>query len=411
MSAAGNCSGCGLCSLLDPHIEMGLDSLGFNRPIARSHHAEEPEFPPALDIFEASCPGVRVRARQDESAIRDSTFGPAVSTWEAWAADADQRFAGSSGGTITALASWFLGSGIAHRVTGARSDETNPRRTVPISITSRDEALGLSGSRYAPVSALANPDVLKSSSVVIGKPCEASALRQALDTGKLDTGPSHPVILSFFCAGVPSQSSTDELIRTLGLDPELVSSLRYRGQGWPGDFVASDEAGQTVRTTYQHSWGTALGPTMQWRCKICPDGVGESADIVAGDFWRTDADGYPAFDSQDGVSVLIARTRRGHDLLMEAVAAEAICARPMDISSLYPVQPLQVERRQQLFGRMIGARLAGQRPPRYLGFGLLRLGLRNPYRRILRPLLGTLLRARRGRRRRDSSTIQKSETR
>ena len=110
-------------------------------------------------------------------------------------------------------------------------------------------------------------------------------------------------------AGTPSQHATDAVLASLGAPPDAdLVRLRYRGEGWPGSFTAQDAAGATWSTSYDASWGAHLGKAVQWRCKICPDGVGESSDVTAGDFWRSDERGYPLFDEGDGFSALVART-------------------------------------------------------------------------------------------------------
>lgn len=366
-----NCSGCGACVLINPAFRMELDDAGFNRPVritaAGSHERA------LVDDFKASCPGVMVVA-PGESAdhpARDSLMGPVVSSWEAWATDEHERFRGSSGGTITALSAWMLKSGVASRVVGARATPGSPSTTQSLVLLSRADVLGAAGSRYAPTSNASLPDSLRPDTLFIGKPCEVSAIRQLSDK----RGMTSPVLLSFFCAGVPSQASTDALIEKLGIPAgSPLRTMRYRGNGWPGNFYAEDVNGKSVSTTYDESWGKSLGPTVQWRCKICPDGVGESADIVAGDYWHSDERGYPVFEDGNGISALIARTKRGHELLRKAIEEGVIAATPLDISRIVSVQPLQVARRRTLAGRLFGRALAGWRVPRYEGFGLFSLG-------------------------------------
>lgn len=180
-----------------------------------------------------------------------------------------------------------------------------------------------------------------------------------------------PILLSFFCAGLPSQNATTKVVRLLGGNPEEVTSLRYRGEGWPGRFAIS-QPGLDASLSYSESWGTHLGPTMQWRCKACADGVGESADIVAADFWEADACGYPKFDEGDGVSAVLTRTPAGAALFAEAMAAGVIEATEISVSALYGIQPHQRERRSTMAARLLGVRLGLGTVPRYKGFGLWR---------------------------------------
>ncbi|MGC5172275.1 Coenzyme F420 hydrogenase/dehydrogenase, beta subunit C-terminal domain [Micromonospora sp. DT81.3] len=380
------CSGCGMCTRLDSGLEMRLDAGGHLRPVEARPASESPG---AEAAFDASCPGVRVSAQKPRGAERHPLLGSAFGVWEAWATDSEIRYAGSSGGALTALHAWLVTSGRAARVTGAAADPLNPRRSVPVTITTRAEALEAAGSRYAPVAALSNPDVLAPGSAVSGKPCEISAMRAAV--GALGGEP--PLLLSFFCAGTPSQGATDRLLDRLGIGPdEKVDAMRYRGNGWPGRFAA--RAGETeVDADYEESWGSTLGPTTQWRCKVCPDGVGESADIVSADSWATDERGYPVFVEGAGVSALIARTTRGLAVIEEAIAEGVLEVRPLAMPHLADAQPLQTARRRYLLARLWGSRFAGRVPPRYTGFELARLGLPHP-RQFVRVLRGTYRRVR-----------------
>jgi coenzyme F420 hydrogenase subunit beta len=236
------------------------------------------------------------------------------------------------------------------------------------------------------------PDVMRADRVVVAKPCEIFAARQL---ARHNPEPDRePLLLSFFCAGTPSQHATESLLVDLGLpDDTQLSDLWYRGRGWPGRFTAQTTEGRQVSASYDESWGRHLGPFTQWRCKICPDGVGESGDISAADFWRSDVHGYPDFTEGDGCSAVLARTSRGHDVLTRAFAAGVLIGHPLDLDALAAVQPLQVSRRITLLGRLTGTVLAGRPVPRYRGFGLLRLAIRQ-FRPTARTARGSYRRVR-----------------
>jgi coenzyme F420 hydrogenase subunit beta len=405
--ASGNCSGCGACTLLDPGLRMRLDEEGNLRPVPVDSQQVDsapvdsqpapvdaaPVGPDVVRRFEEACPGVTVRAVRPPATRRHPTMGPYLRVWMAWATDTDVRFRGSSGGALTAIAAWMLETGQAARMVGARADTEEPRRTVSVSILSREEALAAAGSRYAPTASASRPEALLPGTVMVGKPCEVSAIR-ALTSRPDGRRDDNPVLLSFFCAGTPSQHATDRLAAELGSPAGTpVSDLWYRGRGWPGRFTVQRPDGTSSDASYDESWGSALGPATQWRCKICPDGVGESADITAADFWESDGHGYPVFADGDGRSALIARTERGYDLVLRAIEAGVISVSTIDLDELAAVQPLQTTRRSTLAGRLAGARLAGNPVPHYRGFGLLALALPR-LREVVRVARGTYRRAR-----------------
>jgi len=376
--AEGNCSGCGACLLLDDGLELQIADDGFSRPVQSGPTTAAPD---AAAAFRASCPGRIVRAGNEPGAERHPTMGPVVAVWRAWAADDAVRLAGSSGGTLTALADWLRSSGRATRVTGVAAAK-DARRTVPISITTREQALASAGSRYAPVAG----SLPRPGGATVAAPCRVSAMR-ALGEDHRRSELRDEILLSFYCAGTPSQGATDALAEQLvGEGP--AAALRYRGDGWPGRFAVTGATGSTASLGYEESWGAHLGRALHPRCKLCPDGVGESADIVAADLWDADARGYPVFDDGAGTSALIARTRRGYDIILAAVEAGVLIVHPMRIERLAAVQPLHVERRSTLAGRMLGAVVAGRRVPRYRGFRLVALALPR-WRLALRAARGT----------------------
>jgi coenzyme F420 hydrogenase subunit beta len=368
-----NCSGCGACALISDRITMVLSEEGYLRPEFADAPRERRDTSAAASLFNQVCPGVRLRApNASDRPQHHPSLGSYVSSWEAWASDEDIRFAGSSGGVLTALGEWLVRSGRMEAAVASAGSPAAPTRTVPVRIMSRAEFLASAGSRYAPVSNIEALDGVKDDVTVVGKPCEISALRSLHQSTGAAAG-AGPVMLSFFCAGTPSQKATDQLAQTLGTPVDEVAELRYRGNGWPGSFAVKDRAGNTESLSYDESWGQHLGRALQWRCKLCPDGVGEDADIAVGDYWDADENGYPLFENQKGRSVAIARTVRGHQLLMDAAAAGAVYLRPADLQSVARIQPLQVQRRTTLMGRLAGRLLAGKRIPRYSGYGLSRL--------------------------------------
>lgn len=351
---------------------MSLDAAGYLRPTRQADTGRAPE----PSRFDSVCPGRIVRAAPTApAAVRHPTMGPALGVWVAWAADSDLRFRGSSGGAITALSQWLLSQQETTALVAARRTVQDPTRTESVKLTRATEATASAGSRYAPAGNAALADPAAANDVFVGKPCEVSAVRSLAADG------SRPLLISFFCAGTPSQHATDGLVAQLG-NGRPPKDLWYRGRGWPGRFTVVNDDDTTGSLSYDESWGRSLGPAAQWRCKICPDGVGESADIVAADFWEVDERGYPVFDEGAGTSALIARTPRGLEVIQRAAAAGVVVIAPTTLEKLARVQPFQVKRRSTLAGRLLGTRLAGRKIPRYRGFRLLRLAARNPMEAI-----------------------------
>ncbi|MFA6290970.1 MAG: Coenzyme F420 hydrogenase/dehydrogenase, beta subunit C-terminal domain, partial [Victivallales bacterium] len=151
------------------------------------------------------------------------------------------------------------------------------------------------------------------------------------------------LFLSIICAGMPSYNASRALLDQYR-PGELPVSLRYRGDGWPGNFKATYADHSEYRVSYNESWGRILGRQILFRCKFCPDGIGLRADLVAGDAWET-RNGYPDFTERPGKSFVLVRTPAGVDLFRRAREDGAIQSEKLDIGRLSEMQPFQYQRR------------------------------------------------------------------
>ena len=149
--------------------------------------------------------------------------------------------------------------------------------------------------------------------------------------------------------------------------------------------------------TYAESWGRILSGTVQFRCKICPDGTGSFADVVCADAWETDIRGYPVFEESDGISLIVSRTEKGETLVQNAIQSDHLDAEPFDKCQLAAMQPGQVRKRRLTLARIAALRMLGRPIPHYAGFHLLRNAVQAGTIANARNLLGTLRRALKGR--------------
>jgi coenzyme F420 hydrogenase subunit beta len=251
-------------------------------------------------------------------------------------------------------------------------DPDVPTQNQIVVSTTPAEVCARSGSRYAPSSPLENVTGLLESGrryAFVGKPCDIGALRQLekLDPRVRET---FPVKLSFFCGGVPSRRATRNLLGAMSVDESELEEFRYRGNGWPGSATATKKDGSRAQISYAESWGGYLSKIVQFRCKICPDSVGGTADIACADAWYGDEKGYPIFDEQDGRSAVIARTAVGERLLKAAVEDGQLLLSPLAIEELDKMQPSQARRKRQVLSRLIALKVATRGTPRAAGLAL-----------------------------------------
>lgn len=368
---------------------MRLSQQGYLRPASLALLE-----PGDVELVQAVCPGIRIE-HDTPSTGSHPIWGPIERVRTGQAKDLQIRREGSSGGVISALAVYLLESRQVDFVAQIAVAAGDPLANEVQMSRSRADVLRAAGSRYAPAAPLARLEEYLSTGqrfALIGKPCDVAAVR---NLAKVDTRISRqvPFLISFMCAGVPSIKGTHEILDKLGVEAARVQSFRYRGDGWPGMARAVSLDGVVGEMDYAKSWGTILNRHLQFRCKICPDGTGEFADVVCADAWYG-KDGYPDFEERDGRSLVISRTTAGESLVQAAVQAGAIQVSDLAIAEIDRMQPYQKNRKQVVLGRLLATRLRRGWAPRYRHLGLIRASLTARPMDWLRNALGTYRRAR-----------------
>lgn len=389
------CTGCGLCQGLAPDaVSLRTASPGFTRPQQIGPVSEAAE-----RAIASACPGAVV-APWTSASESDPYWGPVRDVMVGHARDASVRHAGSSGAAISALAAYALQTRLAQQVLHVVADPEHPTRNIIKLSAKAEDVVAGAGSRYAASSPLAAVGRLLDEgtpTVFIGKPCDVSALR-LLGNNDPRIDAVFPLKLSFFCAGVPSHAGADRIVRAMGFDPTELIAFRYRGNGWPGMTRAETSDGRAAEMRYADSWGEHLSKEVQFRCKICPDGVGGAADITAADAWYGGESGYPDFDERDGRSLILSRTPLGERVLRDAIQGGAIHAEPLALREIDLMQPGQVRRKRALAARLLALRAAGQPLPRMSRLSIAAAARRSPAKETLRNFGGMLWRIARKRR-------------
>jgi coenzyme F420 hydrogenase subunit beta len=268
-------------------------------------------------------------------------------------------------------------------------DPSNPWMNQTVASRTRSELLAGAGSRYAPSSpceGLRWVEASEGSSVFIGKPCDAAAVSMIRrKRPRLDAGLG--LVLSFFCAGTPSTGGTLDLLGQLEIPPGTVQQLRYRGDGWPGCFrVRYGQQPMEKSVSYQESWDF-LQRRRPFRCHLCPDGMGELADISCGDAWHTYSGG-----EDDGSSLVLVRSERGREILRKAMAAGYLVMKRSKPGDVIAAQRGLIQRRQHLFGRLLAMRMMMIPVPRFPGFHLFEAWASLPPVTKVRTVAGTVKR-------------------
>lgn len=386
---SGLCTGCGICKSIAPKgsIDITMTTNGYLRPSVIGVIASDTQ-----KKINKVCPGISL---QHESPIdMHPLWGPIINVEVGYSCDAVVRKAGSSGGVISALCIYLLESNKVDFIAQVSANDKKPTENMLRVSRTRQDVISAAGSRYSPSSPLADlTDLLERGErfAFVGKPCDVAALRAYLREN-VHYKDQIPYILSFMCAGMPSQKATIDVIAKMGADVAKIDSFRYRGDGWPGKARAVHRDGSSYEMDYNSSWGEILGKQLQYRCKICADGTGEFADVVCADAWYG-KDGYPDFSERDGRSLILSRTATGNSLLSSARLANVIKSEAIPVEEIAAMQPYQVNRRRLSAARGFATLLAQGITTKFLGFGLLKLLLSAGLIYTVRNAWGTYRRA------------------
>lgn len=363
----GLCIGCGLCQSVagKEAVRVTKTLRGYLQPVVEGELDHE-----TVDQIYQVCPGTRIEGLPPEKiepdTRQDNVWGPWRRIVRGWAGDPEVRFEGSTGGVLTALASYLLASKRVDFILQVKSSASEPSfGEATLSFTEAD-VFEAAGSRYGPAAPLTDIDAAlerDQAFAFIAKPCDVSALRNyAKQDERVDRLVKYMLVM--VCGGYGTPQGTVDFYRRVGIDPQQVTGLRYRGRGCPGP-TRVETGDEAQEFHYIDFWGEDETTwALPFRCKICPDGIGEAADIAASDTWI--GGGPNRVDSVDdpGTNALIARTREGEELITAAAEAGALTLEydiVPDILSVY--QPHQVNKKYAAWARHQGLGDAGRIVP------------------------------------------------
>lgn len=365
----GLCIGCGLCESIAgaANLRMTMNGEGGERPAMIGQLDAQ-----ALQTIEAVCPGIHsegyVHSNSGEASLPPPEihpiWGPTRWMGTGHATDPTVRFHASSGGALSALATYLLDTRAVDFILHVAASRERPTRTRQHLSFDAAQVIEGSGSRYGPAAPLTDFRAVLDRGrpfAFIGKPCDITAIR---NYAKLDPRVDQLLryTLNFYCGGASEFGKTMDYVRRSGLAEDDVAQLRYRGDGCPGPMVIKSRSGAVFSYSYNEMWDDENRWQLQFRCKICPDSLGDLADVTVADVWpggRPDAEGL-------GFNGFIARTLRGLELLQGAIEAGAITiTEPLDYAGLELAQRSQMTKKQALTARLEAMRDAGLIVPEF----------------------------------------------
>lgn len=392
---SGMCTGCGLCASIAPDkISMGLNVDGNMRPLQSSPLSEAEQ-----ETFEASCPGIEVRGPGRPANTKvDVVIGPFRELHRSWSSDDAVRFKAAAGGTLTALGRYLLASGEVEAIVQVRSNPERPWLTDSVVSLTEEEVIAGAQSRYGPSAPLVNVHRLLDQGtrfVVIAKPCDISAIR-ALAKVDPRVNQQIPFLLTIFCGGVHNAHVPKAIMRHHGLDEDEVAVVRYRGEGWPGPMRVQAKDGRQFDMEYNDVWTKKKWKyALQFRCKVCPDAVGESADISVPDGWVL-KDGRPTYEEAPGTNAAVVRTPKGQDLVRRAVEAGYLDLDPLSLEEARQMHVSHMDRKLTAQAQLHSVRAAGEPATRATNYRLWSTLRSAGLRRLWSRCWGTWRRVKRG---------------
>jgi coenzyme F420 hydrogenase subunit beta len=375
----GLCIGCGLCKSIAgaDRVRMVTTPEGRERPVAVGPVPGE-----ALATINAVCPGTQIGGAMPETlpddVETDPIWGPvAPSTLTiAHASDPVVRHRGAAGGVLTALGQYLLRNGEVELVLHVKATPDAPLRSLATVSETPEAVLDAAASRYGPAAVLEDLGGVLARGrrlAVIAKPCDIGAVRRMAEVDERAKALVRSC-LTLACGGASDLGKSFEVLDRLGVQENDLRLFRYRGHGNPGPTRVETKDGRGFDLSYQEMWGDEAGWRIQPRCKICPDAIGEAADLVSADCWP----GGAPEGEDEGFNAVLSRTRSGVRLFERAVADGALTVvRAIGFQDMDVFQPHQVRKKRAVWARLEGMRAAGMAIPKVEGLRIAELAAGN----------------------------------
>ena len=330
------CAGCGTCAGVCPQNAISMQ-------IDRERGIYVPRINELCDncaLCLKACPGYQVDFLHLNAEIfgrvpDDIQLGNWVNCYAGYSMQNDLRCAAASGGLITTLLLYAMDKGIINGALVTRMKKDKPLEPEPFIARTREEILSAAGSIYCPVPAnVALKQIIDTGETerfaVVGLPCHIQGIRKLEKANPLlkDRIVLH---LGIFCSHCDTFKSTDYLVKKYKVSKAAISSITYRGTGWPGYLKFEMKDKTTIRIPYgDYIHHHALRYFIPRFCLFCCDAVCQLSDLTFMDAWL------PEIKARDkmGTSFMISRSTRGQELVEAALQKGIITLQTTDRGSI-----------------------------------------------------------------------------
>lgn len=335
-----NCYGCGVCVKACPTkiISLKETSDGFYTPIINEQDK-------CIDC--GLC--LRICAFNHDTVAQDNT---STDSYAAWSNTPTVREHCSSGGIGFEIGRWAIDNG--YKAVGVRYNPLKNRAEHYIASTVEDFMPSV-GSKYIPsYTAEAFDEInLKEKYLVTGTPCQIDSFRRLIRQHKKE---DNFILLDFFCHGVPSLLLWDKYTSVLKEKIGNISYASWRNKsiGWHDSYAINADSIENKSTPgwkvfydlttneKRHAYHSRMSEgdlfysfffghyCLNMCChKSCKYKLESSAaDIRIGDLW-----GNKYKNNEAGVSVALAFTPRGKQVLSDLQNLCTLVSEPLEVST------------------------------------------------------------------------------
>jgi coenzyme F420-reducing hydrogenase beta subunit len=384
---SGLCIGCGSCvgQAARADARMCFDVDGQLRPAGPvGWHAG------CVADFERTCPFSPLAADEDALAEglfphaqqADASIGRFLAAYVGFAAEADFRTHGSSGGMVTWVACELLRRGLVDAVAHVHAEDPAHGGRFFRYRLSRSETEVRAGakSRYYPVemsgvlqAILREPGRY----AVVGIPCFIKAV-QLLRS-------EHPIArdrirytLGLFCGHMKSARFVESLAWQMGVPLEDIASIDYRRKlpDRPANWYNATLTLRDGRVLDRDWWRMADGDWgagffMDAACNACDDVVAETADVSFGDAWVE-----PWSSDWRGNNVVVVRSPEIAGFIADAIGAGRLRLEGVDAGFVARTQAAGLRQRREGLAWRLSQRRDGLRLRKRVGADARATGLR-----------------------------------